>query len=38
MKLYIKHRLLTIKLRGALEKFSIYLNVRDCFEDAYFQL
>ena len=36
MKIYIKHRLFTIKLRGVLEEFSIYINVRDCFGHAYF--
>ena len=36
MNIHIKHHLLKIKLRGVLEKFSIYVNVRDCFEDTYF--
>ena len=36
MKLHIKHRLLTIKLSGILEKFSIYVDVRNCFIDVYF--
>lgn len=36
MKLHIKHCFLVIKFREVLQKFNVHVDVRDCFEYAYF--